>query len=668
MRVKPALARAAASLVAGTALVLAAGAALAAGEGRLVYLAVDGLGASEVEAWIAAGALPHLTDLRARGGYARLTPSPPASEEALWATFAVGAGAGTHGIFDFTVPDFATHRLLLADADLEPPSFRLGTLLKSPPRALRRRAGTPFWRLLDARGVPVELLFIPLTFPPDTLAAGRMIAGLGTPDLRLTRSTFTVLTARDLAGGRVTVPGGQIRHLEQKGKDWIGKLEGPLDPRPDPPARLTVEVSVRPDPNGIAAHLEIGGIRKAIRKGEWAGLLPVTFAFSPLVKASGWVRPYLLATSPLSVYLSPVSFDAGNPYIPFSYPRDFAESLTANVGPFETLGWVEDTSAFNAGVLRAKPFLECVQRALRTRTTLVERELARTDWRFLAAAFLAPDRVAHTFYRDAAADQGGAGEGKAARAGTAGGERRPELLTVARRLDELVGTVAAKLGENDRLVVFSTHGMGSFRRGFNLNTWLAEEGYLRAAGDSASSPGEELAAGGPLAGVDWASTRAYGLGNGAIYLNRAGRDAQGTVTAAAAGPLAGEIAAKLEALVDGETGVKPILEILRGNAIFRGPVADRAPDLVLVYRDGYSTSWGSLLGGRPPGRFADNPTLWSGEHASADPDLVAGFVLADRPLAAASATVADLAVTALAFFGLEPPAGMEGRPLLAPGQ
>jgi predicted AlkP superfamily phosphohydrolase/phosphomutase len=637
-----------ATTFAATALLVATPAAAATG--RLVYLAFDGLGAAELEAWMANGVLPELTDLRANGGYARMLPSPLASEEALWATFAIGAGAGHHGLFDFTVPDFATYRPTLADSETLPPSFHLKLLRKEPPRATSRRQGTPFWKLLDAHEVEVELLFLPFTFPPDTLRWGRMIAGIGTPDLRLTRSTFTVLTAGELGSNRVTVPGGQIVKLRARGNEWVGEIEGPPDPRVGEAKRLTVPVIIRQEANALAAKIQIGGIRRSLRQGEWAGLVPVTFSFSPLYKVNGWVRPYLLAADPLSVYFSPVNIDFEKPYLPFCYPNDFARHLSSIVGPFETLGWIEDTFALNAGVLKEKPFAECVMRGIRHRITLVEREIERRDWDFLAAAFLSPDRVAHTFTPAVAESAWAAGR---APAGTG-------LESIARHLDELVGAVRLKLTPEDRLVVFSTHGMSWFRTGLNLNTWLEEEGYLVASEDGV---GGTSPAGAGLAGVDWSRTRAYALGYGAIYLNRTDREAQGTVTPAAAGPLAEEIAAKLAALVDPERKIKPILKVLRGSVIFNGPLAGQGPDLVVVYRDGYSTSWSSLLGNRPAGRFARNSTRWTGEHAAADPERVAGFVIADRPLAVADPSVADLTATALAHFGAGRPPIIEGRPL-----
>jgi len=69
--------------------------------------------------------------------------------------------------------------------------------------------------------------------------------------------------------------------------------------------------------------------------------------------------------------------------------------------------------------------------------------------------------------------------------------------------------------------VLSDHGFCSFRRGVNLNSWLHREGYLTLEAGRTIS-GEYLE------GIDWAKTRAYTFGLSGIYLNLAGREAQGS--------------------------------------------------------------------------------------------------------------------------------------------
>ena len=45
-------------------------------------------------------------------------------------------------------------------------------------------------------------------------------------------------------------------------------------------------------------------------------------------------------------------------------------------------------------------------------------------------------------------------------------------------MDAIVGRTLASLGPDDLLVVMSDHGFASWRRAFNLNTWLRDNGYL----------------------------------------------------------------------------------------------------------------------------------------------------------------------------------------------
>ena len=47
------------------------------------------------------------------------------------------------------------------------------------------------------------------------------------------------------------------------------------------------------------------------------------------------------------------------------------------------------------------------------------------------------------------------------------------------KMDYLVGETMAEVNlDNEILIVMSDHGFGPFKRCFNINTWLAENGYL----------------------------------------------------------------------------------------------------------------------------------------------------------------------------------------------
>ena len=59
----------------------------------------------------------------------------------------------------------------------------------------------------------------------------------------------------------------------------------------------------------------------------------------------------------------------------------------------------------------------------------------------------------------------------------------------------------------------------------------------------------------------------------------------------------------------------------------------------------------------------DNRRRWSGDHCL-DPNLVPGVLFSSIPLAAAEASIVDVAPTVLQLFGVRAPAYMQGRPLL----
>ena len=91
---------------AGGFLIAAVGPAAAAEKpGRVVILGFDGVDAKVVEAMLAAGRLPNLAALKARGAYSPLTPTIPAQTPVSWATFSTGLDPGGHEIFDFLKRD-----------------------------------------------------------------------------------------------------------------------------------------------------------------------------------------------------------------------------------------------------------------------------------------------------------------------------------------------------------------------------------------------------------------------------------------------------------------------------------------------------------------------------------------------------------------------------------
>ncbi|HYA17452.1 MAG TPA: nucleotide pyrophosphatase, partial [Bryobacteraceae bacterium] len=97
--------------------------------------------------------------------------------------------------------------------------------------------------------------------------------------------------------------------------------------------------------------------------------------------------------------------------------------------------------------------------------------------------------------------------------------------------------------------------------------------------------------------------------------------------------------------------------------IYKGPYLGAAPDLVIGYADGYRASWDGAAGRTTASVFEDNGKPWHGDHC-VDPVLVPGVLFSNLRLEADDPGIEDLAPTALRLFGIDPPAWMEGKPLV----
>ena len=57
-------------------------------------------------------------------------------------------------------------------------------------------------------------------------------------------------------------------------------------------------------------------------------------------------------------------------------------------------------------------------------------------------------------------------------------EHGDHLPMLYRRIDAFVGDVVDHLGPDGQIYIVSDHAFTSFRRQFNLNAWLHQNGYL----------------------------------------------------------------------------------------------------------------------------------------------------------------------------------------------
>lgn len=611
---------------------------------RLVILGFDGVDPRRVETLVQGGRLPHVAQLGAKGHRGPLGTTNPPQSPVAWAAFATGARAGDHGIFDFVRRDAASYLPKVATTQVQQAGVHDDVV--QPATATNLRRGAAFWDVIARGGVAARSITVPYAFPPPPDGA-RSLAGLGTPDVRGTNSSFTLLCT-DAARAAAPAPaGGQVALLEPlDAKHWRAAIDGPWLQVNGQRSRPTAMLQVGLDPAGL--RLDAGrGQAVTLEQGATSAVLRLEFQPAPSLRIEALTRATVRSVQPPEVYLEPLSISPQAPYLPLAVPPQYAADLWKNIGPFKTVGWLDDTSALGSGAMDEAQFLREAQHNMKWTGEALQAALAERTDRLLVAVFTSPDRIAHMFFR--ALDPN-----HPAHAATA--QRYAAAVDDSYvQMDGIIGQVRAALGPADTLLVMSDHGFTSFRRGFNINRWLVAHGYMKLR------PGVREARD-FFADVDWSRTRAYAFGTGGIYLNVRGREGQGIVPPERAQAMALEIAKALRGTRDG--GTVAVLDAYLGDALYEGPTRNEAPDVRVALADGYRASWSTTLGGVPAALFEDNLKKWSGDHASARPEDVPGLLLSSRPVQVAQPRIEDLAATAYQWSGIAPPATCIGRPLL----
>ena len=631
----------------------------ASAQHQMIVLGIDGMDPLLLEKFIAAGKMPNFARLSAAGGVHRLGTSNPAQSPVAWSNLITGMNPGGHGIFDFIHRNPKTLEPYLSTSQVEQPkhTVSLGNWIfpLSSGHTRLLRDGKAFWEYLDERHVPALVYRMPANFPPVE-SKSRTLSGMGTPDVLGTYGTFSFYTD-DLFFPAGAVNGGRIYPVTIANSRVDAKLEGPYNTFRKGAPQSTIDFRVVIDPSAPVAKITIQDREFLMAEGEWSGWIPVTFDLLPhLASVRGICRFHLRQAHPnLQLYVTPVNMDPADPALPISTPATYSRELDDDLGAFYTQGIAEDTKALSTGVFGDQDYLQQARLVLAEQQRAFDRELARYRSGLFFFYFSSIDLNSHMFWR--AMDP--RHPGYSAETGEKYGDVIEQLYT---EMDKALGKAMAKLGGEGTLVVLSDHGFAPYYRSFNLNTWLLDQGYI------ALKAGAERS-GDYFAHVDWARTRAYGLGLNGLYLNLRGRERDGTVAPGAeANALLEEIRAKLLAMRDSTPGSAegiPITRIDKATEAYRGPHVSEAPDLLIGYNRGYRAGWGTVLGGFPEGEIEDNLDPWSGDHCM-DFTLVPGILVSNRKVSADSPALTDVAPTILAEFGIAKPAEMTGRPLFAP--
>jgi len=618
---------------------------------KVMVLGIDGMDPKLLARYMARGKMPNARKLVRMGGFQPLVTSIPPQSPVAWANFITGMNPGGHGIFDFIHREPETFIPYLSTSKTSPPSktISLGEweIPLSSGEVNLLRGGKAFWNILEENGVDCTIFRIPSNFPPDESKA-RTLSGMGTPDILGTYGTFSYFTD-DPPENFKDMGGGKVFPVEVKDNKVVAHLIGPRNTFRKGSPKSTVEFTIWIDSHNPVAKIEVQGQEILLREGEWSDWVVVEFEMVPLLeKVSGICRLYLKKAHPkFKLYVSPININPADPALPISTPSDYAQKLVREVGYFYTQGMPEDTKALSNQVLTDSEYLEQAQFVLNERLKFYDYELNHFKEGFFFFYFSSLDLNSHMFWR--AMDPNHP-------------LYSPELNKkfgwfipyLYQKMDEVIGRAMERMDDKTTLMVMSDHGFVSFRRGFNLNTYLLNNGYA-ALEDPFSQEETEF-----FNNVDWTRTRAYGLGINSLYLNLAGREMQGIVTTGAeANSLIDELAKRLIQVKDPLTGENVITHAYKPDQVYSGPYAKKAPDLILGYNRHYRSSWETILGKYPREEFVDNDDKWSGDHCM-DNIFLPGVFLCSKKFAAEHPALYDLAPSILSEFGIKKPQNMIG--------
>src|SRR6266498_891011 len=686
------------TLLAGLAVALAAGTALAApaSRPRIVVLGFDGVDSQIVEHMLAAGRLPNLAALKARGGYSPLLPTVPAQTPVSWATFSTGLDPGGHEIFDFLkrdpsdlVPTFA-----VAEETSAPLLFgRANAFVFAGAAALvfigtgaavfflgRRRiaplavliflgvaaggaafaAVRTFWS--EAGGRPATVIRMPVTFPPESFPEGRLLSGLGVPDLsgRIGKPSYYTsdpfFTARE--GNDFSI---DLVRLESNTGRQVTRISGPPGKPFGREGTINLPMILTVAPARDRLTIEAGGQKRELTAGQWSDWVSLDFRVNPVIALHGYARFRLQSVSPeIALYLSPIQFDPERlpPGFALSSPAAFARELAARFGRYKTMGWAIDTWSIQSGTLGEDAFLEDVaSTAAQERRMLAA--LMRERQRLIVHYFEFPDRVADVFWRFRDPGHPAYDAALAPRYGDA-------IEKSYETMDAIVGETMGALAPEDVLIVLSDHGFATWRRSVNYNSWLVENGYLVLTGGARRQNLEALFSRGQFwESVDWGKSRAYAMGLGDVYVNLKGREKNGIVEPGAAyEALREELVRRLTGLTDPKNGERAVSRVFKREDVYRRFNPRLIPDLIVTNRPGYRVSWQASLGVPTENVFEDNRDVWSGDHCSLDPELVKGVFFASKRFRTAPVPgIADVTASVRALISAPAPPAAAGKSL-----
>jgi predicted AlkP superfamily phosphohydrolase/phosphomutase len=222
----------------------------------------------------------------------------------------------------------------------------------------------------------------------------------------------------------------------------------------------------------------------------------------------------------------------------------------------------------------------------------------------------------------------------------------PQFLAFMGRIDQMLGQVMGRLDDDTTLIVLSDHGFCTLDKEVYINTWLAQQGWLRFAAPEPKS----------IADMHPDSI-AYSLDPGRIFINLKGRERDGSVAPGQEyESWRRRIAGAALELRDPDSGRPLFQSALRREEIYSGPQLDQAADLILVPCAGFDPK-GAI---NKPTLTYKGPAL-VGMHTYDD----AALVIAGHAISRPDLWIGDVMPAILDLLGVSQPPDLDGRSALS---
>ena len=494
---------------------------------------------------------------------------------------------------------------------------------------------------------------------------------------------------------------GELPHLAALAREGAhGPLRSVVPPL-TPPAWASFATGKHPGHHGVFGFTRRGANTEALRPVGGADIRGATLwdylrefgVRSVVVGVPLTYPPTPLTGALISSFMTPPGRRD------FAQPAGILDEIESRFGPYPLYLDVPVFSA-NLNTANVERFLRVLEHEADTKFRVVGWLAERFDARLVMVHIWGTDRVQHELWNllDETHPQHNAR--LAARV-------RSPIMAYLRGLDRRIGALRAALGDEVTTLVVSDHGFGPVYHVIDLNTWLAQEGFIRfrrglltrlrllawrcgftaatltrlrvglerfvALARAAIPPVEQVRRAQrrsrrlvlSFRDVDWRRTAAYsppGLSIGSLMVNLRGREPAGSVEPGAEyEAVRAQLVERLETLVQELIGADAGEQIYTSEALYGAGPGSTAPDVMFLPLDaGYlPTNLFDFLDNRP----VTKSRVWPGNHRM-DGVLIAHGPQVRRGHRLEGASIIDVAPTLLHLLGCPVPDDMDGRPLV----